>query len=117
MQTIGTPEAGFSVGLDTNGNVVRVVGWGFWDPDVASDFDRIVIEVCRYVPMGTSVVMDMSLLKPLRDEGQRAFAKTITMLKDSRITKVSVITQSQLTKLQLLRIAREAAPKERVQFI
>lgn len=117
MQTIGTPEAGFSVGLDTNDKVVRIVGWGFWDRDVANDFDRVVIEVCRYVPAGTSVSMDMSLLKPLRDEGQLAFAKTIAMLKDSKITKVSVTTASQLTKLQLLRIAREAAPKERVLFI
>jgi hypothetical protein len=117
VQLVGTEEAGFSVHFDAKENSVRVVGWGFWKADVASAFDRVVIETCLYVPFGANVSMDMSRLKPMADEGQRAFTNTVAALKDSKIGRVSVITASQLTKLQLLRLAREAAPKEKVHFV
>jgi hypothetical protein len=117
MQTIGTDDAGFSVTWDDTEKLVRVVGWGFWDADIASVFDKTVIDVCLYVPVGAKLSMDMSRLKPMRDEGQKAFGATIRMLKDSKITHVAVLTASQLTKLQLMRIAREHAPKELVQFM
>lgn len=116
MRTIGTEEAGFSVALNTSENLIRVVGWGFWEADVADAFDDVVIEVCLYAPMGTELSLDMSRLRPMRDEGQKAFRNTITALKQSKISKITVTTSSQLTKLQLMRIAREAAPPERVHF-
>lgn len=117
MQVIGTEDAGFSVDFDTEENIVHVVGWGFWKANVASAFDRVVIDTCLYVPFGANLIMDMSRLKPMPEEGQRAFANTVATLKDSKIARVSVITASQLTKLQLLRLAREAAPKEKVHFV
>lgn len=116
MHTVGTEDAGFSVVLDTEKRTVRVVGWGFWPAEVAKRFDEIVVEVCRYAPKGVDLSMDMSRLKPMRDEGQSAFRNTIAILKQSKVAQISVATGSHLTKLQLVRIAREAAPRERVRF-
>jgi hypothetical protein len=115
MERVGNDEAGFSVVRDPHGPV-RVVGWGFWGPDVAQAFDKAVLGACR-LSGASRLVLDMTELKPMRDEGQRAFASTFTMLKMVGITHTSVLTSSHLTKLQLLRIAKDSGPKEGVQFL
>jgi hypothetical protein len=115
MERVGTDEAGFSVTKDPLGPI-RVVGWGFWGPEIAQAFDKSVLSACRQAG-ATRLVLDMTDLKPMRDEGQRAFASTFTMLKMIGITQTSVLTSSHLTKLQLLRIAKDAGPKDGVQFV
>jgi hypothetical protein len=114
MERIGTDDAGFSVTKDPLGQI-RVVGWGFWGPEVAQAFDKSVLAACRQGAV-SRLVLDMSDLKPMRDEGQRAFASTFTMLKMVGVTHTTVITTSHLTKLQLLRIARDSGPKDGILF-
>lgn len=117
MQKIGSDDAGFSLELKGGENLIEIVGWGFWGEDIATSFGYMVIEVCRYAPRGVHLSMDMNRLKPLRDEGQKAFAQVIANLGAFRIGEVSVTTSSHLTKLQLMRIARESGPKDRVRFV
>jgi hypothetical protein len=102
----GTKEAGFSVG-DDHGSV-RITGWGFWPAEVARSFDTAVIGACRKSPRGTPIVIDASQLKPLREEGQWAFTTMFAMLRSLGMGHTSIITRSHLTKLQLLRIAKES---------
>jgi hypothetical protein len=102
------------VSRDATGQV-RVVGWGFWGPDVAQAFDKSVLSGCRLAG-ASRLVLDMTDLKPMRDEGQRAFASTLTMLKMVGVTQAVLITSSPLTKLQLLRIVKDSGAKDLVLF-
>ena len=51
--------------------------------------------------------MDMTDLKPMRDEGQQSFRALVGELPSLGITSATVTTQNELTKLQLQRIASE----------
>lgn len=62
------------------------------------------------------VEMEMTRLKPLREEGEQAWATVLATLPSVRIEAIVVQTNS-LTKLQLLRLARLSAPKSLVQFV
>ena len=116
MQKVGTDDAGFSVEVDAATRSAKIVGWGFWDAEVAAAFDTTVLEAFRNASLGTNVSIDMSELKPMRDEGQRSFGHVLAELHRQTTGVISVTTTSHLVKLQLLRIARDAAAKERVQF-
>jgi hypothetical protein len=109
MKRSGNDQAGFSVDLDAPAKTVRVVAWGFWSPDVATAFGDAVVEAGGRATVA-HLDFDMTRLKPMREEGQAAWRKVMTALpKLGAITQVSVTTGSQLTKLQLLRIAKDAA--------
>ena len=110
----GTKEAGFAVD-DDNGSV-RITSWGFWPVGVARTFDAAVIGACRRSPRGTPIVIDARHLKPLRDEAQWAFTTMFTMLRSLGMGHTSIMTTSHLTKLQLLRIVKEAGSSG-IQFI
>jgi hypothetical protein len=107
MQRVGDDGAGFSVDVDVAANAIRVRAWGFWTADVAAEFRTIVSDACRNRPRGASLAFDMTELKPMRDEGQKAFGSVLAALPRLGITNATVSTGSQLTKLQLLRISGE----------
>jgi hypothetical protein len=115
MNRIGNDEAGFSVTFDAEASTVSVRGWGFWGPDVANAFDSTVQKVCLSSP-GASLVIDMSQLKPMREEGQRAFTRLMSALHGLGIVSTIVMTTSQLTKMQLLRLSAEAGAAGSVKF-
>jgi hypothetical protein len=117
MQTVGSDDAGFSVQFDELAKRLRVVGWGFWDVEVAGAFDRVVLEACRGRPPGFELSIDMRELKPMRDEGQAAFSKVVRMSEALGVSQTTVITTSHLTKLQLLRIVREVGPAAKAKFM
>jgi hypothetical protein len=119
MKRNGNDQAGFSVDFDVPTRTVRVVAWGFWGPDVATAFGDAVVEAGGR-PTAAHLAFDMTQLKPMRDEGQAAWRKVMAALpKLGTLTKVSVTTASQLTKLQLFRIAKDAAGKslDKVEWI
>jgi hypothetical protein len=107
MQRVGDETSGFSVDVDMAANAVRVKAWGFWSADIAAEFRIVVPDACRNRPRGTSIAFDMTALKPMRDEGQQAFGSVLAALPRLGITDTTVSTSSQLTKLQLLRLAGE----------
>ena len=116
MNRIGNDEAGFSVAFDATASTVSVRGWGFWGADVANAFDSTVQKVCLTSPKGASLVIDMSQLKPMREEGQRAFSRLMAALRGLGIVSTIVMTTSQLTKMQLLRLSAEAGTLSSVKF-
>ena len=101
---------------DAAAGVLRLTAWGFWSIEVSLSFEQLAIDARRQEPTTRELVLDMSRLKPLRDEGQRSIAKLLALLPELGITRTTVLTTSQLTKLQLLRIVRESGAKDQVVF-
>jgi hypothetical protein len=113
---IGNDQAGFSAGFDLETNAVRVRAWGFWSADVANAFGSRVSHVCRARPCGSALVMDMSELKPMRDEGQRSFRLLLGELASLGIRTATIKTDNQLTRLQLRRLASQIGGGTRISF-
>lgn len=107
MIRVGDEIAGFSITAETGDLVLKVVGHGFWDVDVARSFCPRIRDAIISYPRLTRLVFDFRGLKPLRDEGQAGFAQVLSILRSSAPPQVSVLTSSPLTKLQLLRIVKE----------
>jgi threonine/homoserine efflux transporter RhtA len=56
-------------------------------------------------------------LKPMREEGQKSFASLVRALPSLAVTRATVVTSSQLTKLQLVRLAAENATSIGVDWV
>jgi len=103
---VGDEKGGFVVEVDEATGAVQVKGWGFWSVEVASRFGESVKRACRQDRRTRDMVMDLGSLKPMRDEGQDGLAQVIEALPALGIEAVAISTLSQLTKLQILRIAK-----------
>jgi len=108
MDRVGDDLAGFSFSQDTSNDTFEVRAWGFWNVDVAVAFGSQVLAALRARGRWKRLVLDMSDLKPMREEGQRAFADLLRSLPSVGVLGTSVVTTSHLTKLQLARIATES---------
>ena len=113
---VGDNEAGFSVDIDPSGSTVEVRAWGFWNATVAAQFGDKVNRACLSCATGASLVMEMSDLKPMRDEGQDSFGQLMKSLPRLGLSKTLITTTNQLTKLQLLRLVSQSGVKNLVQF-
>jgi len=116
MDRVGDDGAGFSLEYEPSSSSVRVRAWGFWSVEIALAFGSKVREACKNRPPGTTLQLDMTHLKPMRDEGQLAFTALIEALPGLGIANTVIATGSQLTKLQLLRIAGDPAKRPHIQF-
>jgi hypothetical protein len=113
MQRFGEDQAGFSVALEAATRLVNVVAWGFWSRETAASFANIVLEACRKAPSGTCLILNMTDLKPMREEGQSAWTGLMNGLPSlGRIDRVAVTTGNALTKLQLLRLTKDSVIRE-----
>ena len=115
MDRFGDEGAGFSIEFDAAAGAVSVRAWGFWGADVAKAFGPAVRDACSNKPAGTLVRMDMTALKPMREEGQLSFGSIVSQLPQLGIGQLRIQTASQLTKLQLVRIASEHGKMQFVQ--
>ena len=102
----GSEESGFSVASE-GGTIVRVHAWGFWDPQLAATFPTAVADACRG-RRPVDLLLDVSRLKPQRDEGQEAFRQLMLAIKTT-VRRVGVVVTNTITRMQLARISREAA--------
>jgi hypothetical protein len=116
MKSFGDANAGFSAEFVSELGVIRVRGWGFWSASVSTSFPTAVYEVCKASPKGSLLVMDMNELKPLREEGQKSFGDVLRMLPGLGVARTSIVTTSQLTRLQLLRLVTECGMKNTIEF-
>ncbi len=116
VQRMGDGQAGFSVAFDAATAAVRVRAWGFMSPEVAGAFGILVKDACRASPKGSALVMDMTELKPMRDEGQDSFRVLMDALPTLHMSNITALVTSQLVKLQLLRIANQSASKGSLRF-
>ena len=113
---VGDASGGYSVSADAESGEVQVTAWGFWSIDVATNFRPTLLEACA-ARLSKRLVLDMRTLRPMRDEGQQSVSAVLAALPGLGIERATIITSSQLTKLQLLRIVRESVAKDRVDFI
>jgi hypothetical protein len=116
MQRFGDDSAGFSVDDPATARIL-VKGWGFWSVEVASAFAPAVTKACEGRPQGTILILDMSDLKPMREEGQQSFSHLLASLSNLAIAQVSVTTTNPLTKLQLVRLVAESRTAAHVEWV
>ncbi|HEX6273059.1 MAG TPA: hypothetical protein VFZ53_08465 [Polyangiaceae bacterium] len=117
MDSVGDENAGFSFGFDSPKGVFEVRAWGFWNVDIATAFGVRVVGMLGQQPGAKRLVLDMTALKPMREEGQRSFANVCRALRNVGVTNTTVVTSSQLTKLQLARIVTESGASTTVQWV
>ena len=117
MDRVGDDQAGFTVGYDPVVGAVEVSGWGFWSAEVATAFAAKVATACRERSGAITLVLDMRDLKPMREEGQRSFATIMRALPSLGVSRARVVTTSQLTKLQLVRLAAENSAGSSVEWV
>jgi hypothetical protein len=117
MQRIGDDEAGFWVAFDPLTRTMRVNAWGFWPLGVASSFGKTVVDAGRQAGTVQRFVFDMTQLKPMREEGQLAWSMLVAELPRLGATETTVATASHLTKMQLLRLAKQYSARLPIQWI
>ncbi len=103
-RTIGNEQDGFSVERDDD--TLRVRARGLWSSETASMLTKAVSDACAAAPI-SNFVLDAVGLKPQRDPGQAALAALMTWLLRIGVRRASLTTDSALTRLQILRIAKE----------
>jgi hypothetical protein len=116
MQTFGSETEGFAVGLSDGARAIHVRVWGFWSAELATRFVSAVVAECsnHRIPLMT---IDATELRPQRDAGQDALGALMSALPALGVTRARVTTASPLTRLQILRISKERAVKDLIQFV
>jgi hypothetical protein len=112
MDRVGDEHAGFSFGYDTAQDIFEVIAWGFWNADMAIAFGVKIPAALRQRIGSKRLALDMSGLKPMREEGQQSCANLFRALSELGVTSTTVVTTSHLTKLQLVRLATESGAVE-----
>jgi hypothetical protein len=115
MQRVESDAAGFAVDFDVAARAVHIEAWGFWPAPVCAAFGHGVIDACRKALGARRLEMEADRLKPLREEGENAWALVLSSLPAS--IEAFVVRTNSLTKLQLMRIARASRDKNVVQFL
>jgi hypothetical protein len=117
MDSVGDENAGFSFGFDSVNGAFEVRAWGFWNADIAKTFGSRVVGMLGQQLGAKRLVFEMTALKPMREEGQQSFANVCRALRNLGVTSMTVVTSSQLTKLQLARIVTESGASANVQWL
>jgi hypothetical protein len=117
MQKGGNDDGGYELDRDELGASLQVRMWGFWSTEVARAFGDAILEEAKAAKKPKTVVLDASNLKPQKEVGQTAIASMLDTLTRAGVTRVSILIASPLTKLQLVRIANERAPRGMVEFV
>jgi hypothetical protein len=107
MRSGGDQESGFSADYDTSSQTVCVRAWGFWGADIASSFVRSVAAECSAATRPIRLLVDVTRLLPQRNEGQAAFGDLMTSVTMHGDASVGVVFSNTITKMQLLRLAKE----------
>ena len=108
MIRLGDETAGFSVHRTSAG--VGVEAWGFWSVELALQFAPVVTGALDGIHGEVQVLVDVARLRPLRNEGQRAFESLLSWAAQGRGWPVLIRSPSALTKLQMLRLVRRLGP-------
>ena len=116
MQRVGDDSAGFSVDHPAPDRIL-VRAWGFWSVQVAAAFEPTVADACRSWPRGAVLILDMSDVKPMREEGQQSLSQLLRSLPKLGVTQVSIVTTNPLAKLQLVRLVAESRTGTPVEWI
>jgi hypothetical protein len=116
MQSFGDSESGFSVEHDASARIVCVRAWGFWRREVAASFAQAVVAECSALLQPVALLIEVTHLLPQRDEGQAAFGELMQSARALGLAAVAVVVSSTITKMQLLRIAKEGGARDWTYF-
>ncbi len=114
---LGTGEAGLAVFVDVGSRTITARVWGFLNPELSRSLSIRLINVLKNAPRGFTLTVDASRLLPMRDEAQASFGALMNALPSLGILSASIITGSQVTKLQLLRLVKAHSPAGLVKFV
>jgi len=104
----GDESEGFTI--DNGGDFVLVTARGFWSAETADKMAESVLTALagRRQPL----IFELSELRPLRDEGQLAFKALFKRALARGTPRIVVRSASAMTKLQMMRIARETGQEQ-----
>jgi hypothetical protein len=114
VQQFGDAETGFGIAVENS--VLMLSGWGFWGSDLAARLTPAVLDACRKAGRTISAVIDGTRLRPQGDAGQEALQDMLGKLRQLGVTGATITVSSALTRMQLMRIVKDAGVKELVQF-
>ncbi len=103
----GNDSNGFSVELEGDGSTIRVSGWGLWGPDLAQRVVEGLTEHARRARRPHGLLADFSRLGPQGGEGQAAIRSIMLAARGSEVAGAAMIVTNAITKLQVVRIAKE----------
>jgi hypothetical protein len=107
MTREGDEVMGFSIAVEAG--EIRIRGWGFWSLELCEQFAAALQrEIGGLVKLGVLRV-DVTELKPMRSEGQAAWAKALVLMVSKGIVKAALTEPQPLTKLQFVRLCKGAA--------
>src|SRR5262245_59930825 len=110
MRHRGDAEAGFAIEVDSAKKVLRIRAWGFWGDALAESLGPSLLENGR--ADASEAVVDAKDLKPQRESGQRAIAALFDALSKLKIPRATMVVTNALTRLQIMRIAKERTTKD-----
>ena len=110
MARYGDGNQWFSV--DAVADTVVVTAGGFWSAEFSAELNPAVMAALRASGRGTRLIFDLANLRTLRDEGQLAFKSLVIHALAGGAPEVVVRASSALTRLQMLRMARELNRRE-----
>jgi hypothetical protein len=91
-------------------------GVGFLGPEIASSLVRSVAAECSFAARPVRLLVDVTRLLPQRDEGQAAFGDLMTSVTMLGEASVAVVFSNMITKMQLLRLAKERGARNWAYF-
>jgi hypothetical protein len=101
---------------DAPAHVVRVRAWGFWRLEITTSFSQAIVSECRAASPPVGLLIDATRLLPQRNEGQAAFSELMTASRTLGLTAVAIVVSSSITRMQLLRIAKETGARDWAYF-
>jgi hypothetical protein len=106
----GDENQWFSV--ETADDAVVVNAGGFWSVELSAELGPAVMMALRARGRRTSLIFELADLRTLRDEAQAAFKSLVIHALAHGAPQVVFRASSALTKLQMLRMARELGRQE-----
>jgi hypothetical protein len=107
MTREGDEVMGFSIAVEAG--EIRIRGWGFWSLELCEQFAAALQREIGGLVKLAALRVDVAEMKPMRSEGQEAWAKALILMASKGIAKAALTEPQPLTKLQFVRLCKGAA--------
>lgn len=112
MPFYGNDSEGFVV--EVMAERIRLTAKGFWSAELAEQLVPAVVPELHKLGEQFALELDLADLRPLRDEGQAAFKNLFSEALAKNPASIHIRSASALTKLQMMRIARELGKDDQI---
>jgi serine/threonine-protein kinase len=111
----GDERAGFWIGADTRGRMMRLELWGLWDVSMANAFRAQCLRVLSALEGAPWVGLASHVRMPPQSDAVRAIQReTMTMGWRAGMTRAAVLVTSAVGRLQVKRITGESGAPMRL---